>query len=214
MGSISAIAVVANAREVPAAAAARSASRRRKAAASAVVSAHEQMKDEMESARREQQERIKKFRDEFLEHEWRQQWEVSLLQRPTSAEQEDPTLKHFSKCRRPHQKVVVGKDLKEIEAMPSHKLCINDSLKRSLGKMRDNLFQRRLNLAIYEKTINEWSLPQLVKETRRKRRGATVQQGAHRSTSLGPGWQSPGNTISASDKITMLPGTNVAAAVT
>merc|ERR1712003_316732 len=118
--------------------------------------------------------------------------------RPTETELEDPTSRNFSMCRRPHQKVVVGKDVKEIESMPSHKLCINDGLKRSLGKMRDNLFQRRLNLAIYEKTINEWSLPQLCAEARRKRRGEAVQEG----------------TMSASsDKIAMSPGTTMAAPV-
>merc|ERR1711879_449813 len=53
--------------------------------------------------------------------------------------------------------------------MPNHNLCINADLKRCLGKMRENLFQRRLNLAIYEKTINEWSLPQLRQELWRKR---------------------------------------------
>mmetsp|Transcript_97810 Transcript_97810/g.276684 ORF Transcript_97810/g.276684 Transcript_97810/m.276684 type:complete len:335 (-) Transcript_97810:80-1084(-) len=154
--------------------------------------AHQQLREEMEFARRELKERVQKYREEFLELEWKQHWEVSLLQRPTSAEQEDPTLRHFLKYRRPHQKVVIGRDNKEIQGMPNHNLCINDGLKRSIAKMRENLFHRRLNLAIYEKTISEWSLPQLRAEARRRGRkardGQRVQgRGAQAGTYTGVG---------------------------
>mmetsp|Transcript_64086 Transcript_64086/g.139406 ORF Transcript_64086/g.139406 Transcript_64086/m.139406 type:complete len:219 (-) Transcript_64086:65-721(-) len=117
------------------------------------------LREELELLRREQAERVRKFREDLVD-EWRQH-EVSLIDRPTSAELEDPELKHLTSIRRPHRCVVVGRDEREIKGMPKQKLCVSEGLKRSLGKMRENLFQRRLNLAIYEKKASEWALPQL-----------------------------------------------------
>mmetsp|Transcript_119401 Transcript_119401/g.207297 ORF Transcript_119401/g.207297 Transcript_119401/m.207297 type:complete len:334 (-) Transcript_119401:66-1067(-) len=125
------------------------------------------LQKELEEARRELQSRVQKFREELVED--MRAHEVSLLTRPTSAEMEDPKMKSFKHLRRPHHRVVVGRDEKEIKWMPNHKLCINEDLKKSLKKMRENLFQRRLNLAIYEKTVGDWSLPQLRHEVRRQR---------------------------------------------
>jgi len=134
-----------------------------------------QMKAELEEARRELRVRVQKFREELVED--MRPHEVSLLQRPTTMELEDPRLAHLRNLRRPHHKVVVGADEKEIKGMPDHKLCINDDLKRSLTKMRENLFQRRLNLAIYEKTTGDWALPQLRREVRKRNRKA-VERGS------------------------------------
>jgi len=152
---------------------------------------HALFHEEMKSAREDLKERVQKFREEFVEMEWKQQWEVSLLQRPTSAELEDPTLKNFSKLRRQqhfdmcprHQKVVVGRDTKEIDQIfaslsderEDHNR--NDGLKRSLTKMRENLFQRRLNLAIYEKTVGDWSIANLRAEARKKRTASRGEGG-------------------------------------
>lgn len=127
----------------------------------------EPLQKELEEARRELQSRVRKFREELVED--MRAHEVSLLTRPTSAEMEDPKMRSFKHLRRPHHRVVVGRDEKEIKWMPNHKLCINEDLKKSLKKMRENLFQRRLNLAIYEKTVGDWSLPQLRHEVRRQR---------------------------------------------
>eukprot|EP00929_Paragymnodinium_shiwhaense_P060130 TRINITY_DN30060_c0_g1_i1.p1 TRINITY_DN30060_c0_g1~~TRINITY_DN30060_c0_g1_i1.p1 ORF type:complete len:332 (+),score=44.47 TRINITY_DN30060_c0_g1_i1:113-1108(+) len=127
-----------------------------------------ELKDEMCKARQKVQTRVRKYRDDLVD-DWRQ-FEVSLQQRPTTAEREKPENRYFAHCRRPHYRVVVGRDVREIQGMPNNKLCINDSLKRSLGKMRENLFQRRLQMAILEKTIGEWSMTEMRKEARRERR--------------------------------------------
>merc|ERR1711862_613497 len=54
--------------------------------------------------------------------------------------------------------------------MPDDKLCISDGLKRSLTKMRENLFQRRLNLAVFEKGVAEWSMPDIYAEVHKRKR--------------------------------------------
>merc|ERR1719262_356631 len=48
--------------------------------------------------------------------------------------------------------------------------CISKSVKRSLKKMRQNLFQRRMNLAIHERLTNEWTLPKIQGEVQKDRR--------------------------------------------
>merc|ERR1719359_2476481 len=59
--------------------------------------------------------------------------------------------------------------------------CVSRGVKRSLKKLRQNLFQRRINLAIQEKRVEEWSLPRIREELRlrqlkeeRKRRQSVV----------------------------------------
>lgn len=159
------------------------------------LSARQQpLREELEEARSVLQERVRKFREELVED--MRAHEVSLLTRPTTSEMEDPKMAHFKHLRRPHHRVVVGRDEKEIKWMPNHKLCINEGLKKSLKKMRENLFQRRLNLAIYEKTVGDWSLPQLRSEVRRQRAPAPGSAGYATHTGL---------TASGGEKI-VLPG--------
>lgn len=130
------------------------------------------MRDELDEAKRELKVRVQKYREELVED--MRSHEVSLLSRPTTAELEEPRTAHLQSLRRRHHKVVVGADEKEIRKMPNHKLCISDDLKRSLSKMRENLFQRRLNLAIYQKTVGDWAIPQLRTEVRRRGRTAAA----------------------------------------
>jgi hypothetical protein len=125
------------------------------------------MKEELAEAKRLLQERVHTFRNELVED--MRAHEVFLLPRPTSAEKDDPKCQ-CKRFRRPHHRVIVGSDDKEIRKMPNHKLCISEDLKRSLSKMRENLFQRRLNLAVYEKTIGDWTLPSVRAEVRRRQR--------------------------------------------
>eukprot|EP00927_Polykrikos_kofoidii_P079849 TRINITY_DN76683_c0_g1_i1.p1 TRINITY_DN76683_c0_g1~~TRINITY_DN76683_c0_g1_i1.p1 ORF type:complete len:371 (-),score=35.15 TRINITY_DN76683_c0_g1_i1:213-1226(-) len=134
-------------------------------------------RDEMEAAKRELQARVRKFREDLVD-EWREH-EVTLSAK---------------------RRVVVGRDEREIASMPKHPLCINDGLKRSLGKMRENLFQRRLNLAVHEKTTNDWSLPQLRAEIHRRKRSGHSQY-PRGSLSLGP---SPRQTNVAGPKTSVL----------
>jgi len=151
------------------------------------------MRDELDEARHELKARVQKYREELVED--MRPHEVSLLLRPTTAELEDKKTTHLQSLRRRHHKVVVGADEKEIRKMPNHKLCISDDLKRSLSKMRENLFQRRLNLAIYEKTVGDWAMPQLRAEVRRRgRKEAAKAQEQQRKPEAGaaaPGVQVP-----------------------
>lgn len=133
------------------------------------------MHKEMEVVKDVQRSRVQKYREELVED--MRQHEVYLLERPTTAELEDKKLQHIQSLRRRHHKVVVGADEKEIRNMPNHKLCIAEDLKRSLSKMRENLFQRKLNLAIYEKTVGDWAYPQIYAEVRRKNRQTAASQG-------------------------------------
>lgn len=131
------------------------------------------MRDELNQARHELKARVQKYREELVED--MRPHEVCLLSRPTSAELQDKKTAHVQTLRRRHHKVVVKADEKEIRKMPNHKLCISDELKRSLSKMRENLFQRRLNLAIYEKTVGDWAMPQLRAEVRRQGRKSAAK---------------------------------------
>lgn len=45
--------------------------------------------------------------------------------------------------------------------------------------MRENLFERRLNLAVYEKGVTEWSMPDIHAEVRKKHR--EEQKGVNRT---------------------------------
>mmetsp|Transcript_10782 Transcript_10782/g.24635 ORF Transcript_10782/g.24635 Transcript_10782/m.24635 type:complete len:314 (+) Transcript_10782:140-1081(+) len=116
----------------------------------------------------------RKFRDDLV-YEWRHH-EVSLQPRPTASELDDPSMRHFSSYRRPHHRVIIGRDEREIRAMPE--ICINDELKQSLLTMRENLFQRRLNLAIYERSIREWTPQQIRAHVRRQQKPDTPQDKA------------------------------------
>lgn len=147
------------------------------------LSREAKMKEELDEAKRELAVRTQKFRDELVED--MRTHEVSLLARPTTAELEDKKMANLQSLRRRHHKVVVGADDKEIRKMPNHKLCISDDLKRSLSKMRENLFQRRLNLAIYEKTVGDWAMPQLRVEVRRRKRAEAKNQSQGGTASLG-----------------------------
>lgn len=147
------------------------------------LSREAKMKEELDEAKRELAVRTQKFRDELVED--MRAHEVSLLARPTTAELEDKKMANLQSLRRRHHKVVVGADDKEIRKMPNHKLCISDDLKRSLSKMRENLFQRRLNLAIYEKTVGDWAMPQLRVEVRRRKRAEAKNQSQGGTASLG-----------------------------
>mmetsp|Transcript_64094 Transcript_64094/g.119162 ORF Transcript_64094/g.119162 Transcript_64094/m.119162 type:complete len:300 (-) Transcript_64094:14-913(-) len=124
----------------------------------------------------------RKFRDDLV-YEWRHH-EVSLQQRPTAAEKDDPSMRYFSTYRRPHTRVVVGRDEREIRAVPE--FCINEELKQTLLTMRENLFHRRLNLAIYERSINHWRPEQIRAQMRRQRLPEIAAEKAGRRPSLMP----------------------------
>lgn len=85
-------------------------------------------------------------------------------------------------------RAIIDRDKREIRKMPANKLCISDGLKSSLLKMRKNLVQRRMNLTIYQKTTQEWSLPALRAEVRRRPKkqpsGADAAQGARERGSV------------------------------
>lgn len=150
----------------------------------ASASREARLKEELDEAKRELYTRVHAFRNELVED--MRSHEVSLMERPTVAELEDPTkFGNVKLFRRHHLKVVVGSDEKEIRKMPNHsKLCISTDIKRSLTKMRENLFQRRLNLAIYEKTIGDWTMPNMRKEVRRRRRKSPTSNQAPATTGL------------------------------
>lgn len=156
-------------------------------AAALVVAPDAPQPEEMEACRRELRERVRKFREEVVE-DWRQH-EVTL--RPV----EESALHAASPRRRTHHRVVVQRDEREIQGMP--KICVNDGLKRALGKMRENLFQRRLNMAIFEKTINDWSQPQLRSELRRTGRLHSASQVKAASANIG-GTQGASERVEAS----------------
>lgn len=59
------------------------------------------------------------------------------------------------------------RDEKDIKRLTED--CISKSVKRSLKKMRQNLFQRRINLAIHDRLTNEWTLPKIQGEVRNAR---------------------------------------------
>lgn len=59
------------------------------------------------------------------------------------------------------------RDEKDIKRLPDD--CISRTVKRSLRKMRQNLFQRRMNLAIHERLTNEWTLPKIQAEVKKER---------------------------------------------
>mmetsp|Transcript_51948 Transcript_51948/g.121635 ORF Transcript_51948/g.121635 Transcript_51948/m.121635 type:complete len:309 (+) Transcript_51948:84-1010(+) len=124
----------------------------------------------------------RKFRDDLV-YEWRHH-EVSLQQRPTAAEKDDPSMRYFSTYRRPHTRVVVGRDEREIRAVPEY--CINEDLKQTLLSMRENLFHRRLNMAIYERSINQWRPEQIRAQLRRQKIPEAAAEKAGRRTSIAP----------------------------
>merc|ERR1712167_67671 len=62
------------------------------------------------------------------------------------------------------------RDEKDIKRLPDD--CISRTVKRSLRKMRQNLFQRRMNLAIHERLTNDWTLPKIQAEVKKDRLAA------------------------------------------
>merc|ERR1719262_1675911 len=62
------------------------------------------------------------------------------------------------------------RDEKDIKRLPDD--CISKTVKRSLRKMRQNLFQRRMNLAIHERLTNDWTLPKIQAEVKKDRLAA------------------------------------------
>lgn len=113
------------------------------------------MKDE---AKRELGSRVQKERNELCEA-WGQH-RVVLQERPTAEEKR----KGMDEYRRKHHRVVVNRDEEQIHNMIDD--CVSKSVKKSLRKMRQNLFQRRINLAIHDRLINEWTLPKIKAELR------------------------------------------------
>jgi len=87
---------------------------------------------------------------------------VTLQKRPTP----DEIRKGIDTYRRSHHRVVVQRDEEQIHNMIDD--CVSKSVKKSLRKMRQNLFQRRINLAIHDRLINEWTLPKIKAELRRR----------------------------------------------
>lgn len=76
-----------------------------------------------------------------------------------------------------------AKTQEELEAMPSSNR-INRNLKKSLTKMHKNLCQRRINFAVYEKMVDEWSLPKLRAEVRRRNAGYGPPDAASQRSTL------------------------------
>jgi len=118
------------------------------------------LQKEKEEAKRFLNYRVQGYRTELCEG-WGQH-RVMLQQRPTPEEKR----KGIGEYRRPHQRVVVQRDEEQIHTMIDD--CVSKSVKKSLRKMRQNLFQRRINLAIHDRLINEWTLPKIKSELRRR----------------------------------------------
>mmetsp|Transcript_29152 Transcript_29152/g.77007 ORF Transcript_29152/g.77007 Transcript_29152/m.77007 type:complete len:265 (-) Transcript_29152:40-834(-) len=144
-------------------------------------------------ARREVSQRVRKFREETI-FGWNQSHgvtlqQVSLTVGESSPSSSDGTRSRGSPFRRRHQRVMVNRDAREIRAMPE--ACVNDHLKQSLIKMRENLFQRTLTQAVHERMVTEWSLPQIRTELRRRKQdGSPVKS---------KGIPSPGDNTESSD---------------
>jgi len=117
-------------------------------------------KKEKDDAKRLLGNRVQEHRNELCA-EWGQH-RVILQPRPTPEENR----KGIDKYRRPHHRVVVQRDEEQIHNMIDD--CVSKSVKKSLRKMRQNLFQRRINLAIHDRLINEWTLPKIRAEVRRR----------------------------------------------
>ncbi|CEM20620.1 unnamed protein product [Vitrella brassicaformis CCMP3155] len=84
-----------------------------------------------------------------------------LLNRKTVEYREEMTELHRQEMQR---------DLKEIASLPDD--VISRNVKRALKKFKSNMRTRRVSLDIANKKINEWSLPQLIKEVKESRKRA------------------------------------------
>lgn len=80
------------------------------------------------------------------------------------------------------------RDEKDIKRLPDD--CISKTVKRSLRKMRQNLFQRRMNLAIHERLTNDWTLPKIQAEVKKDRlaaeKKARLKSGKDNLTRIAP----------------------------
>jgi hypothetical protein len=194
--------------------------RKLKSMKSRIYEKEDRLKSEMEEVRKVQVERKSKFREELID-DLNRNHEVKVVPRPTAQEMSDEkrsgnypvdryhvaeyaVMRRLQTFRRSRQKVVIGSDQADVEAMPNHKLCIGEGLKQRLCKMRENLFQRRLNLAAFEKGVTDWSESDLRAEVRKRRRDEkkgfnrawtdkeyeeAVKQGKPRPCSMGCGFQ-------------------------
>eukprot|EP00746_Dinoflagellata_sp_MGD_P164901 gnl/MRDRNA2_/MRDRNA2_93843_c0_seq1.p1 gnl/MRDRNA2_/MRDRNA2_93843_c0~~gnl/MRDRNA2_/MRDRNA2_93843_c0_seq1.p1 ORF type:complete len:229 (-),score=51.02 gnl/MRDRNA2_/MRDRNA2_93843_c0_seq1:25-711(-) len=146
------------------------------------VKPEEKNEDEETIARQKEKEdskaflgaRVQGYRNELCEG-WGQH-RVMLQPRPTVEELRIGRWRisyNVEKFRRPHHRVIVQRDEEEFNEMI--KDCPDKKDKKSLRKMmlplrtmRQNLFQRRINLAIHDRLINEWTLPKIKAELRRR----------------------------------------------
>lgn len=102
------------------------------------------------------QPRLRYVRDEFHEARRELQYRVKKLRQALLEE----------------TRTFLESDQQDMSPADYRSLSIGEGLKGSLAKMRRNLVQRRVNMAIFEKTADEWSLASISSELRRKQRSS------------------------------------------